>query len=103
MVVMLFTVHGSSLAFAGCHALKRKRDRGFTSDKKRTKMLTQFDYEDINTGIEFMIDYRYVNVLTWLFVVLVYGTGMPILYPLGALNFFMAYWLDKYLLLNHYK
>lgn len=103
MILMLFTIHGANLAFAGCCALKRKHDRGFTSDEHRTKTLTQFDYEDMNTGIEFSIDYRYANLLTWLFVVMIYGTGMPILYPIGALNFFIGYWVDKYLLLNHYR
>ena len=103
MILMLFTIHGSNMAFAGCCSLKRRCDRGCTSDSHRTKTLTQFDYEDMNTGIEFSIDYRYANLLTWLFVVIVYGTGMPILYPIGALNFLIGYWIDKYLLLTHYR
>ena len=103
MGMMLFTIHGSNAAWAGCCALKRKRDRGFSSDKRITKTLTQFDYEDMNTGPEFMIDYKYANMITWLFVVFVYGAGMPILFPLGAFNFFITYWIDKYLLLSHYK
>jgi hypothetical protein len=95
--------HGSSLAFAACCDLKRRRDRGFGSDRSETKTLTQYDYEDMNTGIEFEIDYRYAGLLTWLFVVMIYGTGLPILYPIGALNFFVGYWVDKYLILNHYR
>jgi len=103
MFIMLFSIHGSNLAYAGCCDLKRKYDRDFGPDDSRTKTLTQIDYEDMNTGIEFSIDYRYASLLTWLFVVIVYGMGMPILYPLGALNFLIGYWVDKYLLLNHYR
>lgn len=103
MVFMFFSTHVSNLAFAGCCELKRKRDRSYGSDKRHTRTLTQFDYEDMNTGIEFNIDYKYANMLTWLFVVIIYGTGMPILYPIGAFNFLIGYWVDKYLLLNHYR
>jgi hypothetical protein len=44
MFIMLFSIHGSNLAYAGCCDLKRKYDRDFGPDDSRTKTLTQIDY-----------------------------------------------------------
>jgi len=32
-----------------------------------------------------------------------YSGGLPALYPVGCLNFFILYWVYKILLLKHYK
>jgi len=39
--------------------------------------------------------------ITW--VVFMYAPGLPILFPLTALNFFIIYWIDKFLLLRFFK
>ena len=39
--------------------------------------------------------------ITW--VVFMYAPGLPILFPLTAINFFIIYWIDKYLLLRFFK
>lgn len=66
-------------------------------------MLLQEDYEAINIGNEFMLEFRYSNMLTVLSVVFFYSGGMPILYPIAACFFFVTYWMDKFLLLKCYK
>lgn len=42
-------------------------------------------------------------IVTIVYMVMIYSAGMPILYPLAALTFFLTYWLDKYLLLRFYR
>lgn len=54
-------------------------------------------------GGEFMLEFRYANMLTILAVTFLYSGGMPILYPVAALFFFLTYWVDKYLLFNYYR
>ena len=78
-------------------------DRGCTCDDRRTKQLVQEDYEDKNTGAEFMFEFRYSNMLTVLAVAYLYSGGLPIMYPVAAIFFFVTYWMDKCLLFNCYR
>ena len=63
----------------------------------------QEDYENVNTGTEFMLEFRYSNMLTVLSVSMLYSGGMPFLYPVAALFFFITYWIDKCLLFSCYR
>jgi len=49
------------------------------------------------------MDYRYCNMLTVLYVVMFYGSGIPILYPCAAAFYAVTYWCDKFLLFRYYK
>ena len=65
--------------------------------------MTQADYEDINTGSEFMMEFRYCNVLTVLNVTMLYGSGIPILYLIAAIFFTVTYWIDLTFLFYFYR
>jgi hypothetical protein len=75
---------------------KRCIDRGCSCNKKNTKQLLQEDYENINTGSEFELDDRYAQFLTTLFMLFMYSSGIPILYPIAFLSILITYWCDKY-------
>lgn len=49
------------------------------------------------------MDYKYSNMLTVLFVTMLYGSGIPILYPISAIFFFVTYWVDKVLIFYYYR
>ena len=70
-------------------------DRSCTCNRRKTRKITQPDYEDINTGAEFLIEYRYSQILTTLFIVMMYSSGLPILYLIALLTYFFQYWFDK--------
>lgn len=36
-------------------------------------------------------------------IVMFYGSGIPILYPIGAAYYFVTYWADKCMLFRYYK
>ena len=61
------------------------------------------DYEDKNTGAEFMFEFRYSSLLVVLSVAFLYSGGMPVMYPVAAGYFFLTYWMDKCLILRCYK
>lgn len=82
---------------------KRCLDRGCRLDSHHTKKLAQEDYEFINTGPDPNMDYRYANMLVVVYVVMMYGSGIPILYLVAAVFFFATYWVDKILILYHYR
>ena len=75
---------------------KRCKDRGCTCDRRRTKQLLQTEYEDINTGTDFLLEYRYSSILTTIYMTMMYSAGIPLLYFFAFLNFFITYWVDKF-------
>ena len=50
-----------------------------------------------------MFEFRYSGMLTILAVTLLYSGGLPIMYPTGAVFFFITYWMDKCLLFKCYR
>lgn len=102
MITIVITIVKNFLAIL-IPTLKRCCDRGCKCDSRRTNKFTQPDYEDINTGGEFPIDLRYSGILTYVFVVMMYSAGMPILYPMACVFFFVYYWFDKTLMIKFFR
>ena len=42
-------------------------------------------------------------MFTYIYVSIIYSYGMPILYPICAFNFILAYWIEKTYLLRFYQ
>jgi hypothetical protein len=84
-------------------ALRRLLDRSCTCDKKRSKLMIQSDYEDLYMGPEFCLDYRLAQMIAFVWVTFMFAPGMPILFVISALNFFVMYWVDKFLLTRFYR
>ena len=103
MLLMVVTPHFSNIAFQCMGASSRCCDRGCSTDRRRTKQLTQEDYEDKNTGAEFMFEFRYSNMLVVLSIAFLYSGGLPILYLTATVFFFITYWMDKCLLFHCYR
>jgi hypothetical protein len=57
----------------------------------------------MNTYPDFDMNYRYTNILTVVFLVMIYSSGIPILYPIASLYLTTVYWTDKYQLMNMYR
>ena len=51
------------------------------------------------TGPDFEIDGRYATILKLVFVVMMYGPGMPILYPIAFISLLILYVIDRISLL----
>jgi len=100
---MVFTPHISNWMFQFLSSIKRCWDRKCTCNEKKTRKLTQEDYENVYVGGDFMFEFRYANMLTVLAVTYLYSGGMPILYPVAAMFFFVTYWTDKCLILRCYR
>jgi hypothetical protein len=49
------------------------------------------------------MDFKYANLLTVLFVTMMFGSGIPILYLIAALYFLFTYWTDKILIFYYYR
>jgi len=50
--------HGFPTLIWMVSTFRRWRDRGYSSDKSKSQLILQEDYEELNTGAEYMLDYR---------------------------------------------
>jgi hypothetical protein len=48
-------------------------------------------------------DYVYAQFFTSLWAIMSYSGGLPILYPIGVLNYFILYWVYKGLIIKFYS
>ena len=99
----VFTPHITNFMFNFIRMCKRCCDRGCHCDKSHTKQILQEDYEGIYIGPDFLLEFRYSSLLTNIFVSLMFGSGIPILYGAALLSFLFTYWFDKLFYLRVYK
>ena len=94
--------------------LKRFRDRSFKMnlkldpedegcDKPNTKIRIQSELEAFYTGKEFKGEKAYSRMMSTMFVILMYSSGMPIMYFAGAVFYIVTFLVNKFLLINYYK
>ncbi len=58
-----------------------------------SKPSSQLELNEWHTGPEFRSNYRYAHNLMTVFVSMMHGPGLPLLYPLAALSFALFYWV----------
>lgn len=103
MLLGIFSPHLANGVYWLKDAIIRFWDRRWTCDRKRTKQIFQSDYEQMYMGPELLFEYRYSTLLNMVYISLMYGTGMPVLYFFGSVTFFLSYWIDKWTLLRIYQ
>jgi hypothetical protein len=92
--------------FSGLWAMKqfiRFMDRSFSNDYNRSKKRSIQLYIDTYSGPEFQIHFRLSAVMNHTFVTLMYGTALPILFPIAMWSFFVLYTLERSLVCYYYK
>ena len=92
-----------SLSYYFLAGLLRCWDRSCSCTRSRTKQLLQNAYEAIYIGREFNISYSQALIITLTWLVMMYSTAMPILYPCAALGCALSYVVEKYLFLRLYR
>jgi len=76
-------------------ALKRKLDRKFSSDVYKTKKTSFAAYKDLYGGADYVIHFKYSGILNIMFITMMYGVGMPILFFLAVVNFINQYICER--------
>ncbi|GIL60748.1 hypothetical protein Vafri_15275 [Volvox africanus] len=66
----------------------------------RYQCLTQWQLEEAYTGHEFTLALKYGQHLYVIYVVMMYSSGVPLMYILAAVHFSTCYWSEKYELLR---
>lgn len=100
---MIVSTNVANMMFWLLAFLKRCIDRGCTFNSRKTKKFIQQDYEEVNFGPEIWMNYKYANMLVVVLITMTYSAGLPILYIVAAIYFFVVYWVDKLLIFYHHR
>src|SRR5687768_7290285 len=100
MIINIISLPLINIIFYTIKQCFRCCDRKCTFDKTKTRKRTQQGWNALYTGPDFLIDFRYSQILTVVFICLLYGAGLPLLYFSTVINLMIIYWLDKYFLLR---
>ena len=112
LLINIFSPHASKLLLPLVKLLRRCCDRGCKLKLQEdddddaalnTKQVMQEDLNALYTGDQISSHYVYAQNFTYLWCVLMYSTGMPILYPFGCVFYAVLYWVYKFLLLKYYE
>ncbi|CDW82913.1 UNKNOWN [Stylonychia lemnae] len=95
LIIVVNINFGSNFSAIGIFQGKYKE---FTVEWHKDIGATITEYENIYTGPEFLMEFRYSSILTQLYIILMYSPGMPILYLIAFFSFFLTYWFDKFFL-----
>lgn len=78
-------------------------DRSYKKDSYLSKKKSISLYVDAYSGPQFSYHLRYASLLNTCFVTLMYGTALPLLYPIALITFVIFYVNEKLLIFYYYK
>lgn len=82
----------------------RLLDRRFkTCNDEYTNKTTIQQYIELYSGPIFFIHYKYSSILNITFVTMMYGVGIPVLFPIAALSMMMLYIVEKFMVYYVYR
>merc|ERR1712166_346526 len=97
--ILLYVILGCRrIIDRGCRSNLKNDPEDPEDDLPNTKQKIQADLEKIYTGKMFEGEKTYSRMMSTLFVILMYCSGMPILYFIGAVFYTVTYLVNKYLL-----
>lgn len=110
LLLNIFTPHFSKIGICllklvirffdrGCNMRLRKKEDG---QELNTKKMLQTELNALYTGDQISSHYVYAQNFTYLWCVLMFSAGLPILYPFAFIFYFVLYWVYKVLLLKFY-
>lgn len=72
--------------------IKRKLDGG---DPYKTKKTSMAVFKALYSGGDYVIHFKYSGILNITYVTMLYGIGMPALFPIAAINYFNQYVAER--------
>jgi len=103
---MMFNVYWPMLEFFTFWGMRvgfRLLDRSFSRNEYKTKTTTIQQYLELFSGPIFFIHYKYSTILNITFVTMMYGVGLPLLFPIAAISVFALYCTEKLMLAYSYR
>ena len=76
--------------------LKQKYDTKGTFCKYNTRSSSLAKYKLNYGGEEYFVHYRYSELLKIVYITMMYGIGIPLLFPIAALSIILAWLIERY-------
>jgi len=106
VATMIFTAYFPLLEFFGFFAMRttfRILDSGINCSRYSTKKTAIQPYIDAYAGPVYFLHYKYSGALNICFVTMMYGFGMPILFPIACCAFIVMCFVEKTMLFYSYR
>ena len=95
-IIEFFCFYGMRLGF-------RLLDRKFTCNPKQTKKTTIQQYVELYSGPVYFIHYKYSSILNITWVTMMYGVGLPVLFPIALVSISVLYLVEKLMIYYSYR
>ena len=101
MILNIYLPVITEIGFAFQRIIMRFLDR--CCSKNGTRCTTPQQYINLYSGPEFLIHFRYSQTLNIIYVTMMYGPSLPILFPIAFLSFLITYFLEIFMLFYVYR
>jgi len=82
-------------------AIKRKLDG--KGDPYKTKKTSMAALRLLYSGGDYVIHFKYSGLLNIAYITMMYGMGMPVLFPLAVINYWNQYVAERLVVAHHMK
>ena len=93
------------LLYEGVGFLKRlvMRLKDRKCRKSGTSCTSYMEYIELYSGPDYLIHFKYALQMNIIFVTLMFGTAIPLLFPVAFLSFIIIYFLETFALFRIYR
>ena len=95
MIINAFIPISDMIQGWGLPWILRKMDMKWGNDRYVTKKTSMMAYKKIWSGGEYIMHIKNAGLLLVVFVTCMYGVGMPLLFPVAAVNFFIQWTCER--------
>jgi hypothetical protein len=81
----------------------RLLDKIGTAEGKTTKKISVQQYVNTYAGPMYFLHFRYSGIMNIIFITMMFGCGIPILFPIAAASLLILYCLENYMIYYVYK
>ena len=81
-----------------CRCGKRRHERYYSTKKKQVYALIE-----LYAGPDYIIHFKYSGILNVTYVTMMYGIGLPLLFPIAVLSYFIFWAVERYQVAYTYK
>jgi len=87
--------------------LFRRMDQGWEKDPMerpyKTKLTQVSQYVEMYSGPPYIVHFKYSSVFNCVYVTMLYGVGLPIMFPIAVLTFAIFWSLERYHMAYAYR
>lgn len=80
--------------------LAQRKDQNWEKDRLKAEYVTKttqiYQYIDLYSGPEYIVHFKYSGILNITYVTMMYGLGLPILFPIAAFSYFVFFSIERY-------